>query len=147
MVKANKVVRNHVTRFLSGQPLGEVTPGIPLTKDSLPKCLGGDLLRIARRGIPSEKRALLTLLYSTRAIDLGTTPNFGPIQAPNRSEKLADTLALLQPLIGSFWRSLGLRHNVSRRKVPQHQPRVEPRFSRFHQTTKSGPNGHALWTW
>lgn len=96
-------------------------------------------MRICRRGIPAEKRALLTLLYSTRALNTGTLPDYGPIQAPNRSEKLDDTLALLTPLVGMFWRSLGLGHKTLRKC-----PLKEPRFERFHQSTKSGPNGHAL---
>jgi len=134
MIKRNKFARLVVTRYLSGQPLTIGQQGVKLTKDNLPVRLGGQLLRIARRGNPLEKRVLLTVLYSTRALSAGTSPDFGPITAPNRSEKLADLFADLDPYVRRFFRALGLGR----------KQKEGPSFKAFHQTTKSGPNGHAL---
>jgi hypothetical protein len=137
MVKYNKKVRNYFTRYLSGQPEMQKSEGIPLTKDGLPLSLGGDLLRIARRGSHAEKRVVLSQLYGTRALSVGTSPNYGAITDPNRSEKLDYILSELAKLVPGFYRCLGY-HQKARRSLKM------PLFERFHFTTKSGPNGHAL---
>lgn len=93
MIKTAKAARLYVTRYLSGQPLMTKDPLIQLTKDWLPKRLGPELLRIVRRGTTVEKRWLLTVLYSTRAIELPVSPDYESITAPNRSEKLASIIA------------------------------------------------------
>jgi hypothetical protein len=137
-IKIAKQSRLYVTRHLSGNPLTDKTPGIKLTKDYLPVVLGPELLRIVRRGTLSEKRALLTILYSTRSITLPVQPDYESIEAPNRSEKLERITAEISSHSYEFWRSLGLRKRVTEETFP--------RFNRFHLTTKSGPNGHALWS-
>lgn len=81
MIKYAKQARLYVTRHLSGHPLTESTQGIKLTKDWLPIALG-DLLGIVRRGSTAEKRWLLTILYSTRALAAGKVPNYDDITAP-----------------------------------------------------------------
>lgn len=102
MIKTAKAMRLYVTRHLSGQPLTSQTNGIQLTKDWLPAKLGPDLLRITRRGTPAEKRWLLTVLYSTRAIELPVDPDYESISAPNRSEKLVQILAEMKTHSHSF---------------------------------------------
>jgi len=92
MIKTAKASRLYVTRYLSGQPLTTLDPLVQLTKDWLPKRLGSELLRIARQGSTVEKRWLLTVLYSTRALELEVSPDYESISAPNRSEKLANIL-------------------------------------------------------
>jgi hypothetical protein len=92
MIKTAKASRLYVTRYLSGQPLTSLDPMVQLTKDWLPKRLGSELLRITRQGSTVEKRWLLTVLYSTRALELEVSPDYESIIAPNRSEKLANIL-------------------------------------------------------
>lgn len=108
-IKTAKAIRLYVTRFLSGQPLTTKISGIKLTKDYLPVILGPTLRGIARRGSTAEKRHLLTVLYSTRALTLPIQPNYENITAPNRSEKLDNIIADMASYSHGFWRSLGLR--------------------------------------
>jgi hypothetical protein len=138
MIKTAKAARLYVTRYLSGQPLITKDLGIRLTKDYLPMRIGPSLLRIARRGTPAEKQLLLTVLTSTRAIVLPTNPDYESITAPNRSEKLDNIVAEMKTHRYGFFRSLGLRNRF-------HESSFS--WTSFHQTTKSGPNGHALWCW
>lgn len=136
MIKTAKAIRLYVTRHLSGQPLTTSEPGIKLTKDWLPVKLGPDLLRIVRRGTPAEKRWLLTLLYSTRALELPLSPDYESIEAPNRSEKLVNIFAEMKSHRHGFWRAIGLRQKCKQEKI---------HFKNFHLTTRQGPNGHGLW--
>jgi hypothetical protein len=138
MIKTNKIVRLCVTRYLSGEPLKEQSPGIALTKDWLPLRLGSDLLSIVRQGTPVEKRWLLTVLYSTRSLNLPVSPDYESITAPNRSEKLDNIYAEMKSHRKEFWKVLGLRNKCSKEKL---------HFEKFHLTTNQGPNGHGLWAW
>jgi len=137
MIKTAKQSRLYVTRFLSGQPLTEDSEFVQLTKDRLPSKLGPELLRIVRRGSAVERRWLLTLLYSTRALVLPVSPDYESIEAPNRSEKLDNIYAEMARHSYGFWRSLGLRSRCKREKLW---------FKNFHLTTNQGPNGHGLWS-
>jgi len=139
MIKTAKAIRLYVTRHLSGQPLIEKTPGIQLTKDFLPKVIGPELLRIVRRGDNREKRLLLTLLYSTRAITLPIQADYSTITAPYHSEKSGEFELLISDMkiyVRGFFRALGLRKLATSKSI---------HWKSFHQTTKSGPNGHALY--
>lgn len=141
MIKTAKAVRLYVTRHLSGQPLIIKTPGIQLTKDFLPKVIGPDLLRIVRKGDNREKRFLLTVLYSTRAITLPIKEDYSTIEAPYHSEKWGDYEILISDMklySRCFFRAFGLRKITKKENL---------HWKSFHQTTKSGPNGHALSCW
>lgn len=138
MIKTAKQSRLYVTRYLSGQPLIDESPYVKLTRDRLPAKLGSELLRIVRRGSAAEKRWLLTVLYSTRALELPLSPDYESISAPNRSEKLARIIAEMKSHSHEFWRALGLRTRCNQEKLW---------FKQFHLTTNMGPNGHGLWSW
>lgn len=80
-------------------------------------------------------RCLLTLLYSSRALSAGTVPDISSIRSPSSVTDVPD----LTKYRKQFWVSLGYRRHVN----------VEPRgvhFKNYHMTSKSGPNGQALWT-
>jgi hypothetical protein len=108
MIKYAKLARLYVVSHLSGQPLKKKTQGIKLTKDWLPSALG-DLLRIVRRGTTAEKRWLLTILYSTRALAAGRTPKYEDITAHSLS-----VVSDISRDVKSFWRAIGFN---SKRKL------------------------------
>jgi len=138
MIDTNKESRNYVTRYLCGDPLMNPSKVVQLTPDFLPRKLGFELLKTAREGTHLEKRWLLTLLYSTRALELPLSPNIESITAPNRSEKLAIILQEMKSHSHGFWRAIGLRRKCDKGKL---------HFKQFHLTTNMGPNGHGLWSW
>lgn len=139
MLAYSKRVRLYVTRHLSGEPLISKDPKVKLSRDHLPVALGQGLLRIVRRGTTAEKRWLLTVLYSTRCLKLPVSPKVEDISDPSPSQtKLASTTSEALRYRRGFWRSLGLWQKPSEVKFS---------WSQFHMSTKSGPNGHALWHW
>jgi len=75
-------------------------------------------------------RFILTLLCSTRAITLERTPDLGPINTPSSSA----VKHLIEEYIPEFWKEI----NTGSIDLPI--------FTRYHSSTKSGPNGQALGT-
>jgi len=129
-----KSVRGNLLNYLSGNC--ERVPGVALTKDGIPKCLG-PLIEIVRRKDPKDSdilKILTTILYSTRSLNTGKVPDINPIVAPPTG---------VTPAFGSditkFWNEL--RYPVNRKVVPR-----TLRWKRYHFTSNAGPNGHALWT-
>lgn len=107
--------------------------GVPVTKDGLPKVLV-PIFGKNREYSTTLLRLVLTLLFSTRALRLGTKPDIAPIEDPLKKD-----LPDLSKYVVSFWRDLGFRPSAT--KAPR-----GIYFKSFHMTTKAGPNGQALWT-
>lgn len=68
-VKTIKLVRNYVTRYISGNPVHVSENRIGLHKNGLPKCLG-PLIPIIVKKNPEDLRKVMTLLSVSR-LDLG----------------------------------------------------------------------------
>lgn len=132
LIKYCKAVRASVLGYLSGNP--DRPPGVKCTKDGIPTALGPLIDELRQRETPGNLPFLMTILFSTRALKVGTSPDFSPISSPPSVEV---------PDIGEyakkFWREL--RYRPSLLKVPR-----GIRWTKFHMSTKAGPNGHALWT-
>jgi hypothetical protein len=132
LVVYTKAVRADVLNFLSGNPIrsGQVRLS---GKEQLPTCLG-PLREIILDGSPICRRLVLTVLFSTRALKTETQPDLSTIVEPlSKGSSLS-----LEDRSAEFWRELGYFHSG-----------VIPRpltYRRFHFSTKSGPNGHALST-
>lgn len=104
-----------------------------------PRCFGSKLILLLeeegyRRFIVI--RLVLTILYSTRSLSIGKVPKFDSISNPPHGDYLVD-----KQLVQNFWKHLGYWSKSGNPKVPR-----KVSFSSYHFTTKSGPNGHALWT-
>nr|UOL49043.1 MAG: putative RNA-dependent RNA polymerase [Mitoviridae sp.] len=132
-----KKLRTAFQLYLSGTP--EKVPGISLTKDGIPKVFG-DLIRIIRVSDPAQRsrvaRAIFTVLFCTRALNLGKEPDLGPITSQGRADPYL--LELFKPYLVGFWSTLDGR-----------DPKIKESrviWKRFHMSSKAGPNGHALWT-
>jgi len=123
-------VRINFLNYLSGNP--ERAPGVRSTKDGLPIILGAFRDRLRQGSCPRLVAEILTVLYSTRALKLGTKVDTSPIRVP-RSAELPEGITRYTK---DFWRELGYRPSSV---VPS-----ALNFRRFHMTTKAGPNGHAL---
>jgi len=126
-----KGVRSNLLNYLSGNK--DRVSGIELTNDGFPRILV-PVFDKYRDGIfpTSRLQIVFTILYSTRALNLGKKADINPITSAG---------VILPTDIGkyanSFWKELGYR--PSTKKVPK-----SLNFKAFHFTTKSGPNGHAL---
>lgn len=79
-------------------------------------------------------RLILSSLYVSRGLRLPVTPNYESIT----SEPTYSSINKFYKHIPGFWKTLGYR---SRKNVPK---RVQ--WTKYHFTTKSGPNGQALWS-
>nr|UJQ92520.1 MAG: putative RNA-dependent RNA polymerase [Mitoviridae sp.] len=133
LVEWCKAVRLALLHHLSGEYPSKRVKGVPVTKDGLPKVLV-PVLGKSKLYNTTLLRLVLTLLYSTRALQLGRIPDVRAIQDPPKAD-----LPDLSKHVVSFWRDLGYRPSAT--KVPR-----GVYFKSFHMTTKAGPNGHALWT-
>jgi len=137
MIKYNKKVRSSVYSFLSG---GIPDKSLKLTNDGIPRSLG-PLIEILRsnqevNGSPYKLRWLMTLLSSTRSLNSGTKPvSYDSIVTPPKGDTKDITLH-----IDLFWRKLGFNS----KKIAKDTAQVE--WKSFHLSTKSGPNGQALYT-
>jgi len=127
-IRLHKDVRNLVYTFWAGGK-AEPVKGTSLTFDGLPKILG-DLVSIIRSGDTVTKRYLSTILYSTRSLLAPVAPNLNSITTQASVDKFV--LEDCRKHIPSFWRALGVHRPLSLDKIP--------RFSKFHMSTKSGPN-------
>jgi len=76
---------------------------------------------------------VLTVLTLTRCLYLPADPDLSTITAPQKGKGY-----VISRHIWSFWRDLGYTrlHSIPKGLL----------WSKFHYTTKSGPNGQALWT-
>lgn len=126
-----KKVRLGLLSYLSGKPVYPM--GIKCTKDGIPKALGPLIKTIRKGSPPAVLQVINTILFSTRALHAGRLPDIKPIVEPP-----SGVLQLKAIYAADFWRSLGYRPS---QKVPR-----ALEWKKFHFTTKSGPNGHALWT-
>lgn len=103
-------------------------------KEELPKYLR--FLAYRERIDYPDIRLILTSLYASRDLELPVKSNTSSIEGPPRCGT-----PHISEYIDDFWRSLGYRVEKHGRKVP---PSVY--WNRFHFSTKSGPNGHAVWS-
>jgi len=132
MISLVKAMRSDVLSYLSGNP--SRSGRVRLTRDGLPTHLG-PLVNKLRDGSLLSKRFVLTVLFATRALRAGKTPDTNPITDPlDKGASIIETV-----YAADFWRELGYHH-------PGRIPR-SLKFKRFHFTTKTGPNGHALSHW
>jgi hypothetical protein len=78
-------------------------------------------------------RLMLSILYTYRGIRLPPVTNVDSITKGPRTEVAFDDFIYIK----DFWRELGY---VPKRELPRRL-----RWKDFHFTTRSGPNGHAIW--
>jgi len=128
-----KAIRTNLLNYLSGNTVR--VKGVEMTKDGFPRILVPIFDKYKYGEFPvSRLQVVLSILYSTRALNLGKKPDIKPITSagvilPTGIDKYTV----------SFWKELGYR--PSTKKVPK-----SLNFKAYHFTTKSGPNGHALCT-
>jgi hypothetical protein len=120
--------------YLAGNPMRKST--VKLTSDGIP-CILGALIPYIRMATPPADmlRMLNTILWASRALNLGRLPDISPITGPPIRELPQD----FGKYAVDFWKELGYR--PSKTFYPNRL-----KFSKFHLTTKSGPNGHALFS-
>jgi len=135
LIEYIKNVRVALLLHLSGEYPSKRVQGVRVTHDGVPLVLG-PLIKYCRRGhSPVILRIVNTILFSTRALNLGKEPDISPIVGP----ALSDRLPTWGKSVSLFWKELGYR------PFKGHTP-GSLRFKQYHFTSKSGPNGHALWT-
>lgn len=133
-IKRVKAIRLCVTRYLCGQPFTvSPHPGIGLTVEGLPICLG-DLLPLIRDGNEKGLRLVLTILNISRVIPGHGQPDFTSITSEftgnvyEMTDIASETLDYIKALKGRS--SFKPDHSVG--------------WSEPHLSTKSGPNGQAI---
>lgn len=130
-----KIVRGNFLNYLSGNK--ERIPGVKLRKSGIPTCFGPLAEKLEAGLVPTfGLRLILTVLFFTRSLKTQVDPDIDTIVGP--SKRCQSTLGIGY-LATRFWRELGYFHSGI---LPR-----DLRFRRFHFTTRSGPNGHALATW
>lgn len=135
LVNFCKLTRLALLHSLSGEFPGKKVSGVPVFKDGIPKALGAQLADCIRKDTTRiYLRLVLTVLYATRALSLGKDPDIQTIISPPKREASFD----ISEYRVQFWKDLGYR--PSKNWVPR-----GVYWKDFHMTTKSGPNGHALW--
>jgi len=135
LIKFVKLVRTAFLLFLSKEEKGKSVVGIKLTKDGIPLVLG-DLIPKIRAATSADIKylqLLSTILWGSRSLKVGRIPNTDPITQP--ASKLVPSG--IGKYYGDFWRAIGIWPS---KRVPK-----SLLWKRYHFTTKSGPNGHALW--
>jgi hypothetical protein len=131
-----KAVRNTRLSYLSGENKTDAKVKVKLTHDGIPVCLGPWIGPIRSKTITSfQRRFVMTRLYASRALSLGSDPDLTTITASPVTGK--------HRLVGSseiqaFWKALGYRKPLKNRSLRS--------FKEYHFTTKAGPNGHAIST-
>jgi hypothetical protein len=128
-----KKVRTSLLLYLSGEFPSKRVVGIKLTSDGIPKALG-PLVPIVRLKLRGEIRLILTILYATRSFKLGKDPDVQSIIAHSKKEVEGDYTKHLK----SFWRTLGYKQSDT---LPR-----SVLFKNYHWSTKSGPNGQAMFS-
>jgi len=136
LVSYMKEVRLVYLRYLSGKPVKSKT--VRTTSEGIPVILAWvkDYPKLSTNCF--VKRLILTLLYSSRSLNLGNSVDLSSIiESPKKLGVLYDQ----EKVIKLFWKELG--YFRPEKVVPS-----SLRFTRFHLSTKVGPNkgGNALWT-
>lgn len=118
-------------RFLSQEPLKN--PGVKCTRDGLPIVLR-PLVSFdeSKLVVPASLPLLETILYCTRALNTDYSFSGESIEQPAKQQVPSS----FGKHAKKFWRTLG---SYPSRRVPRYL-----RWTQYHFTTKSGPNGHAL---
>lgn len=93
----------------------------------------GPLMEEIRKKDIGTIRYTLTILYSTRSLRAGKVPSTEPIEVGCENPSFS---GFTEENISLFWKEHGVRPMKSLKKV---------QWKSFHFSTKSGPNGHALW--
>jgi len=134
LIAYNKAIRLNLLNFLSGNPTR--VPGCELALEGIPKILGPFVIQLVKKECPREiLQILLTMLFFTRGLELPAKPNLKTITEPLKEGSKLD----LQIHMAEFWKSLGFNQSGS---LPR-----SLKFTKFHFTSKVGPNGPALNSW
>lgn len=124
--KRLKTAQLHVTKFYSGEPLFINSDNVSVNKKGLPKLLG-PLMPLALSKDPEDFRTLMTALLLARGIPCRGKPDYSSItdKGPNVISKvlMSEVKEVLKDLNWSI---------------------DTPKWTKFHPTTKVGPNGQAL---
>jgi len=141
-IKWVKEARLALMKFLEGNPLKKSSI-LKLNKHGLPWKFG---IRINNMVIEDNNfddlKLLLTILNSSRALSLGKVADTLPITTPlNKGSSYEEVVKDMSKYTQSFWLANGFGWKITENKLPR-----KLRFRNFHFTTKTGPNGHALWT-
>lgn len=134
LIKYIKDVRSALLLYLSGEYPSKRVGGVRVTHDGVPLILGPFIKEIRKGSSPALLRMINTILFSTRALNLGRDPDISPIVGP-----ALGSIPTWGNSVSRFWKELGYR------PLKGHTP-GRLGFKRYHFTSKSGPNGHALWT-
>lgn len=105
--------------------------GIRYTREGVPKVIASVVKE--DKTSPRFLAVVLTILTLTRCLYLPADPDVNTITAPQKGNGYD-----ISRHIWSFWRDLGY---TRLNRVPK-----SILWRKFHYTTKSGPNGQALWT-
>ncbi|AMQ67414.1 RNA-dependent RNA polymerase [Cronartium ribicola mitovirus 1] len=125
-VKWNKSNRLAFTRWMCGHPLKE--SDVPLHKDGFPRNLSSmKKYTSSARGIAF----LLTLLIWSRGLHQWSKPDISAVLSPYTGKMTEDK-----------WSRSPVQFLADRVRLSLGKP-LEP-WSRWHLTTRNGPNGHAL---
>lgn len=122
--------------YLSGN-LSKV-PGVRLTSDGIPVCFGPLIKFIRDKDHPyhiSVLKMTFSILTISRAMKDKINYDFDAIVHPYTGVEDYD----ISKHVNSFWKTFGYKPQCS---VPS-----SLKWKKFHFTTKSGPNGHALNSW
>jgi len=127
-----KELRRAFYGYLSGN--SEAKGGVRCTSDGIPVVLGNMIPRLRRaEGATETCRLLTTILVVSRCLNTGSSPDITSITSP---------CSKVRPSVGGnprkFWKELG--YTSSKDRVPN-----GVYWKSCHLTTKTGPNGHALW--
>jgi hypothetical protein len=133
LIKYIKSTRQALNIHLSGEFPVKRIPGVRVTSDGIPLILGPLIGPVRRGQSPATLQIVNTILYSTRALNLEAIPDTSSITSPPKGD-----LLVIKQYQRQFWKELGYRSNG------HHTPR-SLWFKQYHLTTKTGPNGHALW--
>jgi hypothetical protein len=128
-----KNTRTALILHLSGEYPRKKVEGVRVTSDGVPLILGPCIKWVRRGQSPATLRIVNTILFCTRALNLGTQVDLSPITGPI----LVDRLPVWGDSVRAFWKELGYR------PLKGHVP-GNLEFKKYHFTSKSGPNGHAL---
>lgn len=107
-------------------------------RKDVPKILRPLIKRIVELQSYPLIRLCLSVLFSTRSLRLEPEPSFKTIE-DGPSYKYENATHLREDMV-KFLKSVGVNTLQLGRKPKKLN------FSEFHMTSKSGPNGHALWT-
>lgn len=127
-----KELRTVLWNYLSNSPIR--SSKVSVTKDGIPKALGDLVPNIRKGDSPALLQFLNTILCATRALKTSKKLDTSTI-----TEEPKVVIPDISKHASSFWAELG--YSSRARDVPK-----SLRFKKYHFTTKSGPNGHALWS-